>query len=177
MIYHFVIMSAVTPEISTPAFISDVYRIVSAAEQRADMDRRTPIEDTGFQLEFDAHNKLIRLTANGEVSDQFLIEGITALKKCHAQYGSCNCIVDYNGATEITVTSLGLRQLAGTPPVFPMDCLTVHVAARDVMYGLARMFQILSSETRPNFRVFSNMNEAVDLIGLKSPTFVPIDLT
>ena len=172
------IMSAVThSESSTPASISDVYRIVSDAEQRAYMDRRTPIEDMGFQLEFDAHNKLIRLTANGEVSDQFLIEGITALKKCHAQYGSCNCIVDYNGATEITVTSLRLRQLAGTPPIFPMDCLTVHVAARDVMYGLARMFQILSSETRPNFRVVRNMNEAVDLIGVKSPTFVPIDLT
>jgi len=171
-------MSAVTSSrISTPAFMSDVYRIVSTAEQRSGMDRPTPIEHMDFQLEFDAHNKLIRLTANGEVSDQFLIEGITALRRCHAQYGSCNCIVDYNAATEITVTSLGLRQLAGTPPIFPMDCLTVHVAARDVMYGLARMFQSLSSETRPNFRVVRNMNEAVDLIGVKSPTFVPIDLT
>jgi hypothetical protein len=170
-------MSAVTSsEISTSAFISDVYRIVSAAEQRADVDKRTPIQDVGFQLEFDAHNKLIRLTANGEVSDQFLIEGITALTKCHAQYGSCDCIVDYNGATEITVTPLGLRQLAGTAPIFPMDCLTVHVAARDVMYGLARMFQILSSETRPNLRVVRNMDEALELIGVKSPTFVPIDL-
>jgi hypothetical protein len=154
-----------------------MYRIVSAAEQRSYMDRRTPIQRKGFQLEFDAHNKLIRLTANGEVSDQFLTEGIAALEKCHAQYGSCNCIVDYNGATEITVTSLGLRRLASTPPIFPMDRFTVHVAARDVMYGLARMFQILSSETRPNFRVVRNMHEAVDLIGVKSPSFVPIDLT
>jgi hypothetical protein len=169
-------MSAVTSsEISTPAFISDVYRIVSAAEQRADVDKRTPIQDVGFQLEFDAHNKLIRLTANSEVSDQFLIEGITALEKCHAQHGSCNCIVDYSGATEITVTALGLRQLAGTRPDFPMDCLTVHVAARDVMFGLARMFQTLSNETRPNLRVVRDMNEALELIGVKSPIFVPID--
>jgi hypothetical protein len=74
-------MSAAThSEVSTPASISDVYRIVSAAEQRAYMDRRTRIEDMGFQLEFDAYNNLIRLTANGEVSDQFLSEGITALK-------------------------------------------------------------------------------------------------
>ena len=140
------------------------------------MDRRTPTEHKGYQLEFDAQNKLIRLTANGEVSDQFLIEGITALEKCRAQYGTCNCIVDYNGATEITVTTPCLRQLAGTAPNFPMESLTVHVAGRDVMYGLARMFQTLSSETRPNFRVVRNMNEAEDLIGVKSPTFVPIDL-
>ena len=43
------------------------------------------------------------------------------------------------------------------------------------MFGLARMFQILSSETRPNFRVVRTMDEALDLIEVKSPMFSPID--
>ena len=171
-------MSAVTSSrTSSSAFISDVYRTVSAAEQRSGMDGPTPAEHIDFQLEFDAQIKLIRLTANGEVSDQFLTQGINALEKCRTQYGSCNCIVDYSGATQVTVTTPCLRQLAGTAPIFPMECLTVHVAASDVMYGLARMFQTLSSETRPNLRVVRTMNQALDLIGVKSPTFVPIDLT
>jgi len=172
-------MSAViSSQISTSAFTSDAYRIiVSASEQGAETDRRTSSDGRDFQLEFDRQHKLIRLTVRGEVSDQFLMKGIAALKKCHAQYGSCNCIIDYSGATEVTVTTLCLKQLAGTPPAFPMECFMVHVAATDVMYGLARMFQVLSSETRPNFRVVRNMNEAFGLIGVKSPTFVPIDLT
>jgi len=171
-------MSAVvSSEISTSAFASDVVRIASPAEQLAEADKCTSLDDKYFQLEVDAQNKLIRLIAKHEVSDQFLMEGIAALEKYGAQYDSCNCIVDYNGATDITVSTRCLKQLACTRPAVPMHCLTVHVAARDVMYGLARMFQVLSNETRPNLRVVRNMNEALDLIGVKSPTFVPIDLT
>jgi hypothetical protein len=38
------------------------------------------------------------------------------------------------------------------------------------------MFQILSSDTRTNFRVVNSMEEALDLIEVESPNFLPVNL-
>jgi hypothetical protein len=38
------------------------------------------------------------------------------------------------------------------------------------------MFQMLSSEDRTNFRVVRTMDEALDLIGVESPTFSPVEI-
>jgi hypothetical protein len=57
-----------------------------------------------------------------------------------------------------------------------MDCLLVAVAPMDVSYGLARMFELLIHEERgPYVRVVHTMDEALDLIGVKAPTFTPLD--
>jgi hypothetical protein len=132
----------------------------------------------GFRVEFDAKDKIIRMTFEGKYGDQDLIAGHAILQRCYDRFGSCDCIVDYTGLAEVavTITSEGIRRLAKTKPIFPMDRVTINVAPQTVMYGLARMFQILSSDTRTNFRVVSTMKEALDLIGVNSPDFSPVNL-
>ena len=134
--------------------------------------------DHGFRAEFDARHKIIRLTFEGKYRDQDLIAGYGILQGCYERFGSCNCIVDYTGVAEVavTITTDGIRRLAKTKPIFPMDRVTINVAPQTVMYGLARMFQILSSDTRTNFRVVSTMEQALKLIGVSSPEFSPIKL-
>jgi hypothetical protein len=90
-----------------------------------------------FRLDFDATNKIIGLIVEGEVTDQFLFDGYVALQEGLAQCGPCVCIVDYTGATDITISTPGIRQLSNTKPIFPMDCLTLNIAPQNVMYGLA----------------------------------------
>jgi hypothetical protein len=129
-----------------------------------------------FRLEFDATNKILRLAVEGAVTDQFLLDGYVALQKARARSGACVCIVDYTGATDIDISTPGVRQLANTKPIFPLDCFTFNVAPQRLMYGLARMFQAFSSDSRPNFRVVQTMDEALALIGAKSPHFSPFEL-
>jgi hypothetical protein len=52
----------------------------------------------------------------------------------------------------------------------------LNVAPESVIYGMARMFQMLSGDARPNFRVVHTMHEALDLIGVQSPSFSDIQL-
>lgn len=132
----------------------------------------------GFQVEFDAEDKILRLTFKGKYTDEDLRTGYAIVKRCFNRFGSCHCIVDYTGVddVDVTITTGGVRELAKTQPIFPMNCVTVNVAPNNVMYGLARMFQILSSDARTNFRVVNSMGEAFDLIGVTSPKFLPISV-
>jgi hypothetical protein len=128
----------------------------------------------GLRLELDSTNTIVRLSFKGAVTDHALLAGYAALRNS-ASYGVCHCIVDYTGATKIELSNEAIRLVANKPPTVPPDCIQVNVTPQDLMFGLARMFQILTSETRPNFRVVRTMDEALDLIGVKSPVFSPID--
>jgi len=46
---------------------------------------------------------------------------------------------------------------------------------RDFTYGLARTFQILTQETRPELQVVRTMEEAYRLLEVCSPEFHPLD--
>jgi hypothetical protein len=48
------------------------------------------------------------------------------------------------------------------------------VAAKDVVYGATRMFQVLSENTRKNVHVVRTLDEAYKLLGIESPRFVPV---
>jgi hypothetical protein len=128
-----------------------------------------------FSTEFDAENKILRLSVHGDVTDQLLLDGHAFLEACCARLGPCHCIVDYTAAGKIKISSAGIRHLASKPPIFPMDCLVLNVAPDNVMFGMARMFQSMS-ETRTNFRVVRTIQEALDLINVESPNFSPVEI-
>jgi len=128
-----------------------------------------------FRLELDSVNKIVRLSLQGEVTDEFFWVGYEALRNCCNQYCPCRCIVDYSEATKVKISSGDVRYLASKPPIFPLDCLTLNVAPQDEMYGIARVFQSVA-ENRPNFLVVRTMEEALDLLELKSPKFEAIEV-
>jgi len=49
--------------------------------------------------------------------------------------------------------------------------LAVIVAPQNVLYGMSRMFEQFSTDTRHNIHVVHTMDEALQLIGVPSPTF------
>ena len=130
-----------------------------------------------FRLDFDATNKIVRITFEGEETDQVLEDGQAALRTCWERIGPWSCIVDYTGVTDAdaTLSSESVRQASYKPPIVSMDCLLIAVAPSQVTYGLSRMFELLSSDNRPNVHVVHTMDEALKLIGVPSPTFTPMD--
>jgi hypothetical protein len=124
-----------------------------------------------IRIDRDETNKLVLLSVTGVYTDSRLMVAHYLLKDHIAQYGPANCIVDYSGLTGVTLTPNAIKVLANQTPPIPLDCIQVNVAPESVMYGLARMFQILTSEIRPNFRVVRTMKEALDLVGVSSPNY------
>jgi len=65
---------------------------------------------------------------------------------------------------EVAISTAGARNLADTRPIFPSSFVTLNVAPEKAMFGMARMFQTLASDNRPNFRVVQTMDEALKTI-------------
>jgi hypothetical protein len=86
--------------------------------------------ENNFQLDFDAVNKVLRLSIHGEVTDQLLLDGYAVLSECLVRFGPYRCIVDYTEATNFKISSAGVVHLAGKSPIFPIDCATLNVAPR-----------------------------------------------
>lgn len=124
-----------------------------------------------IRLEVDFANRIVRISVDGVFTDRTLLDGYLALRNAVMHYDPCACIVDYTGVTYAPISAETVRWVANKAPAVPLECIHVNIAPQDVVYGLARIFQTLSSETRPNLRVVHTMEEALKLIGVPSPTF------
>lgn len=128
------------------------------------------------RLEFDATNKIVRLSLEGAETDQDVLDAQAALKAFWDRCGPWNCIVDCTGVTDLPLLSETIRFIAHKPPIISADCFEIVVAPTDAEFGLARMFEAVGEESRPNVRVVRTMREALDLIGVESPDFFPISV-
>ncbi len=126
-------------------------------------------------VEFDAKNNILRGTLDGRMTGAILLDFYTRAAKYMASRPPCRGILDFSKVTHFEVSSAAIRQVAAAPPAFPAGYLRVLVIPRDVIYGLARMFQILTEETRPELRVVRTMDEAYRLLEVTSPEFRPVN--
>jgi len=128
-----------------------------------------------FRLEFDATHRILLISCDGVFSDDDLADGYSALRDCSKSHGPFSCIVDYTGVTKFTVSSQAVINLAHMEPTIPVDYLQINVTPKTAYFGMARMFQILTSESRPNLRVVSTMKEAYLMLGVASPSYSPVE--
>ena len=76
-------------------------------------------------------------------------------------------LADCSAVTHVDLTAGEIRVLADTSP-FDLTARRAIVARRDVVYGLARMFEIVRSlRGDQHIRVFRNCNEALAWLFLK----------
>jgi hypothetical protein len=83
----------------------------------------------------------------------------------------CRGILDFSNVTDFEVSSEAIRRVAASPPAFPAGYMRVLVIPHDLIYGMARMFQILGEKTRPDLQVVRTMDEAFRLLQVKTPEF------
>lgn len=81
-------------------------------------------------------------------------------------------ILDMSGVVSFNVSAATVRQLAQLPPAIPDPNIPrVIVAGSNQMFGLARMFEIQGSDTRPNLHVVRTEKEALAILGVTAPDF------
>ncbi len=129
----------------------------------------------GFRFEFDATNRILRLSFLGDLTDRLLLEGYESARASWFRHGPFHFIVDYSTVTDWPVSSETIRAIASRHPVMTENYLGIIVAPQNPLYGMSRMFEQLSTDSRHNVHVVQRMDEALKLIGVPSPTFSLIE--
>ena len=84
-------------------------------------------------------------------------------------------IVDLSGVTSFEVSVSFLKEIASSEPILPTHLHRVIVAPTGHIYGLSRMFGILSEKTRPNLEIVRTMDEALKVLRIDAPNFQCIE--
>jgi len=127
-----------------------------------------------FVVDFDARNNILRGTLEGRMTRAILLDIYAAAAKYMASHPPCRGILDFSRVTGFEVSTAAIKQVAAAPPVFPAGYMLVLVTPKDPLYGMARMFQILSEKTRPDLQVVRTVDEAYRLLQVESPEFSPV---
>ncbi len=128
----------------------------------------------GFSLSFDKQRCVLRVAFEERMTDADLLEAYSTLRKYFACNPPCASILDYSNVKASEVSIQTVRNLAALPRAMSDGFLRVNVTPSDVLYGMARMFQILVEEGRPELRVVRTMEEAYALLEVESLNFLPL---
>jgi hypothetical protein len=128
----------------------------------------------GFVLEFDAKNNILCATLEGRVTDAILLDSYAAAARYATSHPPCRGLWDCSGVTESEVSGDTIRQVAEKPPIIPTGYMRVIVASQDYLFGMMRMFQILSETSRPDLHVVRTMDEADRLLIADSLELKPV---
>jgi hypothetical protein len=130
-----------------------------------------------YLVEFDSHAQIIRATVQGELSDsgaEQLYETVRTFLSTNEVRGG---ILDLSPVTSLAVTLSAVRRIAKSPPLFKTPQVRVIVAEGDLIFGMARLFQISRSEIHSELYVVHTLQEAYKIHGLESPEFVAVKAT
>jgi hypothetical protein len=127
-----------------------------------------------FRIEFDAKNNILRGTLKGKVTDAILLDCYSAAAECAASHTPCRGIWDFSDVTEFKVSNATIKQAAVRRPIIPSGHMRVVVASHDFLFGMMRMLQLLSEDTRPELLVVRTMDEAYRWLDVDAPDFAPV---
>jgi len=128
-----------------------------------------------YHFDFDSANRIIRCQFEGQVTDEEFKEYYREAPKYVALTSPLAGIADFSEVSAFEVTPETLRELARSTPIMPDPILPRFVVAPSpLIFGFARMFQILGEETRPNLHVVKTSDEAFEMLGAEKPKFEPI---
>jgi hypothetical protein len=127
-------------------------------------------------FEFAPALKLLRSTYTGVLDDALLRLGSRTAGELAARLHPQLGITDLSQAA-FRVSAETIRHLAGRPIPPLRDIPRAVVAPTDLAFGMARMYQIVSDDHRPNLQVVRSMREAYQALGITAePNFETISL-
>jgi hypothetical protein len=130
-----------------------------------------------YHFEFDSANVLLRGRFVGKITDEVLRECYRALGKYFALTDPRASVLDMSLVTSLEVSPQTIRELANLPPaVADPSRPRCIIAASAKVFGMARMFELLGQESRPNLHVVRTEREAWAILGVSKPRFEPVQV-
>ena len=129
-----------------------------------------------YHMEFDRQNRILRAVLSGVIDDPGLIECWFAAQRAADQLDPKAAVADFSEVTAFHVATATLHQLASGPPVLrDLTRPRVIVAPKAELYGLSRMFQVLTDGTRPHLHVVTTLPQVSGVLGIDAIRFEPIE--
>jgi hypothetical protein len=126
-----------------------------------------------YHFDFDLSNRIIRCSFDGLITDDYLKEFYRNASKYGALNPAYIGVLDTSAVAVVHITAQTIRELAMQPPAFPDPAVPrVIIAGLPEMFGLARMFDLHGSDTRPNLHVVRTEREAMAILGITNARFV-----
>jgi hypothetical protein len=126
-------------------------------------------------LEFEGQERIIRVTVEGELTDEGALDLYWSVQKFLSAHEVRGGILDLSPVTAVTVKIDTVRGLSKNPPLFVGEQVRVIVAEGDLIFGMARLFQISRSEIHSELYVVRTLEEAYKIHGLVAPKFERVD--
>ena len=123
----------------------------------------------GYFFEFDPVNKILRCCRSGRVTDALVFEVYSEAQRLLESRSPCRGIDDFSAVTEFAVSADTIKKLADMSAFSVIEPLVI-VAPQAHLYGMSRMYSILTEATR-RVQVVRTMEEAYSLLGVNSPQF------
>lgn len=124
-----------------------------------------------ISFEVNISHRLRRATFSGVITEPVLFHTYEQLLSEPDYDPTLNDLVDMRGVERLEVSSQGVRQLVGLfaqPETQSTNKLAI-VAPESYIFGMARMYEILSSDTSEQIQVFRDLRDAERWLGLAHP--------
>jgi hypothetical protein len=129
-----------------------------------------------YFFEVDSVNNVFRVTWEGPVTDDVMLKSAAEARAFLASHPGIRSIGDFSKVREFEVSAEIVRRLADDPSCGEERSEVVFVAPADIVFGMVRMFIMLTEESRPNRHVVRTMKEAYALFRVVAPQFSRLDL-
>ena len=117
-------------------------------------------------FEYDPTHKVLAVRAVGEMDGEIF-------KACYAMVGRLvqglevrAAFFDLTNVRRFSVSAATIRHVSTLSPVLPDPTPRYVIASQAHIYGMARMFQIVSMRGRDNLRVVRTQKDAYEALGL-----------
>lgn len=123
-----------------------------------------------FRADFDATSRVLLLRVAGKFSDDSLTALYAVSRKLSAATGAVVGIADLSLVAKFDLTTEGIRNLAKQAG---MTEPRIFIVPQMCPYGLLRMFQGLSDDSRPLLQIVHTVKEALSALDIRFPQFAP----
>lgn len=128
-----------------------------------------------YRIVYDTTNRILRARSEGRVTDDELKEVYRLGQAQATRIDPHAGITDFSAVTTMVFSSETIHELAASTPILRDPSRpVVFVAPTPHIFGMARMFEMLGAQTRPNLHVVRTLEEAYEVLDAREPQFEPI---
>ena len=113
----------------------------------------------------DLKRSLVRSRGWGVLTDRELLAHAHALTVDPHFAPNFHQLADLRDVTDVQITSATIKEMVRLNP-FWAGARRALVITNDVLFGMARMYQILKDESPDELQIFRNMDDALQWLGL-----------
>ena len=119
-------------------------------------------------VKVDVQNGIVYSSFEGALNDNDILTHRDALKR-HPDFNpQFSEIVDFTEVKQLKVTVGLVNAMAKGDSLYSPESRHAVIAPHDMTYGVARLYQMLAQDTRPNVAVVRSMAEARRFVGIES---------